>query len=113
LIGVHIQEVSDEQAFILGHDRRSRDRYFRFRAVFSQHVQFEPVYDATSAGLHVDAVRFDVGTLIQLFLGIRADQSSDEFGTDAVSVFGRPGRRRPIDQFQHQHDAGADFGHFD
>ena len=119
MIGVHIREVSDEQAFILGYDRRSRDRDIGLRAVFSEHIQLDPVHDATSAGLHrdaghVDAIRCDVDTLIQL-VGIRADQSFDEFGPDAVSVFGRSGRRRPIDQFRygHQHHASAGFGHFD
>ena len=53
LTDVHICEVSDEQAFILGHDCRSCHRDFGLRPVLSEHVELKSVRDAASAGFHV------------------------------------------------------------
>ncbi|GAA0009165.1 hypothetical protein BRDID11004_05940 [Bradyrhizobium diazoefficiens] len=84
---------SDGQAFILGYDGCCRDRDFGSCAIFSEHVELQSVNYAASAGFHLDdAVLFNT-------FGIRADQSFDQFGPDAVSVIDRPERCRPNDQF--------------
>lgn len=84
-----IRRISDEQAFVLGHDRRSRPRDFGSCAIFSEHVELQSVGYAASAGFHIGAaaVLFDFDTVVQLPFGIRADQSF-EFGPDAASVNG-------------------------
>lgn len=107
-MGVHIWEVSDEQAFILGHNCCGRHRDCCIRAVFSEHVEPQSVRDAASAGFHVDHVT-------QFVVGVRADQSFDEFSLDAVSVLDRSDRGRPVIQFRHRHqyDAGACLEQFD
>ena len=48
LIDVHIWEVFDEQAFILGHGRCRHNRDFGVRAIFSEHVEFESARYATA-----------------------------------------------------------------
>lgn len=87
----HNWEVSDEQAFILGHDCRGRARDFGVRAVFSEHVELHSVRDAATEGLHPDAVLFDVDTVE--FVGFNSDQSFEQLDSDPVSIVDRPDRR--------------------
>jgi hypothetical protein len=91
LIGVHIWEVSDEQAFILGHDRCGRHRDFGVRAVVSGHFERHSVRDAATEGLHVDAVLFDVDALE--FVGLSSDHTCGQLGSEPVAIVDRPDRR--------------------
>ena len=91
MIGVHIWEVTDEQAFIFGHDGCGRHRDFGARAVFSEHVELRTVRDAATEGLHIDAVLFDVDAFE--FVGLGSNQSFEQLGSDPVSVVDRPDRR--------------------
>ena len=89
LIGVHIREVSDEQAFILGHDRCGCHRDFGIRAIVSEHVELHSVRNAAK-GLHGDAVLFDVGTLE--FVGLGSDHSLGQLGSEPVAIIDQPDR---------------------
>ena len=91
MIGVHIWEVSDEQASILGHDRCGRARDFGVRAVFSEHVELHSVRDAATEGLHIDALLFDVDTVE--FVGLGSDKSFEQLGSNPVPIVDRPDRR--------------------
>ena len=85
LSGDQIGRFSDEQTFILSHDRRSRDLNLGFRAVIAQHFELESANDAV-AGLHIhdDAVIIVHDPVVQL---VRAGHESfDEFDPDTAAV---------------------------
>ena len=87
--GDRIKEVLDEQAFIFGYDRCSRDCDFGICAVVSQHFDLEFTDRATTAGFqfHDDAVLLAHYTVVQL---VRAGQQSfDELRPDAAAFLDR------------------------
>ncbi len=71
LSGDQIGRFSDEQTFILGHDRRSRDRNVSFRAIVAQHFELKSASDA-AAGLPSPTTPSSIvhGPVVQL---VRAD----------------------------------------
>ena len=115
LTGDRIQEVSNEQAFIFGYNRCSRDCDFGICAVVSQHFELEFAHRATTAGFHVhdDAVLLVHDPIVQL---VRAGQQSfDELGPGAAAFLDRSERCEPVVQFRDraQHHAGADLRQLD
>jgi hypothetical protein len=96
--------VLDEHAIIVGHDCRRRARDLGSRAIFSDYVEPQSVGSAASAGFHINcAVLFDVDAVVQFFFRIRADQSIDEFGSDAAFVIDWTERGRPNVQPRYGH----------